>query len=440
MGNCASNVTCTATHQPIRSDIDVAGIGVLVSFAATAVFTFIAIIVGYLTDSLPNSTLTELDRACNYDPASCCLGAVLSLICVVIAQLQRRPWKSAGALGTLLQHSKATITALVFPEFAIHDCKPDTAEKRKRDRARRSKGLERFVLALSDQQLVTGLAILIAGYTDRCSRSIYHFRIISALGWFSSTTHLSTLAVLRPYLIDHPRVRNWRVIAMVAIFGLLVVSQAGAFSIQISSLPIQCVFNSYAPYGLNTIATLGLAWIIIFLCLIYTNKIRRLYTLDPDWGVQGWILDVLTRPLIRKSSVHNLEQLVVASSTLTRAEQGTVYRKLQQRRRWWRYCNGWVKHRSAISRHMVEFWYLNQEMQRSFLSEILTSLFGVGYGIAQVIIYRNLVPNVGLSGDQDLISFGQLVPLLLIALPLLAAGEIYSGECWTMNLPVMTGR
>ena len=422
-------MTCIVTDQPIKSDIDVAGIGVLISFGATAVITFIAIVVGYLTDSLPDSTLTELDRACKYDPASCCLGAMLSPFCAVIAQLQRRPWKSAGALGTLLQHSKATITGFVFPEFVTHDQKLDTAEKRKRDRARRSKGLERFVLALSDQQLVTGLAILVAGYTDRCSRSIYHFRIISALGWFSSTTHLSTLAVLRPYLIDHPRVRNWRVVSMIAILGLLIVSQAGAISIQNSSLPIQCVYNSFAPYGLNPIATFILGWVIIFLCLIYTNRIRRLYTLDPDWSVQGRILELLTRPLIRKNNVHNLEKIVVTSSTLTRAEQGTTYRKLQQRRRWWRYCNGWVKHRSAISRRMVEFWYLNQEMQRSFLSEILTTLFGVGYGIAQVIATRNSVPKAGLSGDQNSISFGQLVPLLLIALPLLAAGEIYYGEC-----------
>ena len=68
-------------------------------------------------------------------------------------------------------------------------------------------------------------------------------------------------------------------------------------------------------------------------------------------------------------------------------------------------------------------------MQRSFLSEIQTTLFGVGYGIAQVITYRNLVPKAGLSGGQDSISFGQLVPLLLIVLPLLGAGEVYYGEC-----------
>ena len=63
MGNCASTVNCTVTGQPIESDPDVAGIGVLVAFSATVIITFIAVIIGYLTDSLPDSTLTEMDRA-----------------------------------------------------------------------------------------------------------------------------------------------------------------------------------------------------------------------------------------------------------------------------------------------------------------------------------------------------------------------------------------
>ena len=64
MGNCASIVNCTVTSQKVESDPDVAGIGVLVAFSATVIVTFITIVVGYLTDSLPNSTLTGLDRAC----------------------------------------------------------------------------------------------------------------------------------------------------------------------------------------------------------------------------------------------------------------------------------------------------------------------------------------------------------------------------------------
>lgn len=166
----------------------------------------------------------------------------------------------------------ATITGVILPGSALsgQDLEPD--EKRKWDRLRRSKGLERFVLALSDQQLVTGLAVLIAGYTDRCSRSFYHFQIVSGLGWFSSTTHLSTLAVLRAYLIDHPRVRDWRVIAMLAIFGLLVVSQTGTYSTQDNSLPVQCVFNSFAPDCVEFLSMISLALVIIFLCVAYTNR------------------------------------------------------------------------------------------------------------------------------------------------------------------------
>ncbi|CAD6590844.1 MAG: hypothetical protein ASARMPREDX12_004752 [Alectoria sarmentosa] len=64
-------------------------------------------------------------------------------------------------------------------------------------------------------------------------------------------------------------------------------------------------------------------------------------------------------------------------------------------------------------------------MQNYFLSEIHDLLFSVSYGIAKVIINRNQIPTGGLSGDQNAISFGQPIPLLLIALPVLAAGEVY---------------
>ncbi len=359
---------------------------------------------------------------------------MLSPICAGIAKLQWRPWENAGPLGTLLRHPLAIIAGIIFPESVIPKQNLDPAEKTRRNRARRSKGLERFILALSDQQLVTGLAVLIAGYTDGCSRSLYHFQIIAALGWFSSTTHLSTLAVLRAYLIDHPRVRDWRVIAMLAIFGLLVVSQGGTFSPHDSSLPIQCVFDSFAPDGLQYLTVINLALVIIFLCVTYTNRTRRLYTFDPDWSVQDWLVEVLAEPLIRNNDVHNLERIVLTTSILSKAEQGATYRKIQQRRRWWKYCNDWVPSRSAPVRRVIEIWYLNQEMQKSFLSEILTLLFGVSYGISQVITNRNQVPMAGLSGNQDAMSFGQLVPLLLITLPVLAAGEVYFGE---LHLPLL---
>lgn len=349
-------------------------------------------------------------------------------IYVGIAKIYDHPWNSDGPLGTLLKNSMTTITSFILRKPPVADQNLEPHEKRKRDRARRSKGLERFILALSDQQLVTGLAVLIAGYTNRCSRSVYHFNIIAALGWFSSTTHLSTLAVLRAYLIDHPRVRDWRVFVMLGIFGLLVVSQTGTFSTQEGSLPVQCIFESFGQHDLDFLDVIQLILVIIFLGVSYMNRTRRLYTFDPDWSVQDWIVEVLARPLIRKNDVRNLERIVVTSPTLSKAEQGATYRQLQQRRRWWKYCGDWVKKRSAMSRRVAEIGYLNKEMQGSFLSEILTLLFGVSYGISQLITNRMNIPAAGIAGDQNAMSFGQLVPLLLIALPVLAAGEVYFGE------------
>ena len=170
----------------------------------------------------------------------------LIFVGVVIAKIQWRPLKSKSCVETLLQHPMGTITNFILPDQTLSDRNLEPEQKRKWNRTRRSKALERFLLALSDQQLVTGLEVLMAGYLNPCSRSLYHFRIITTLGWFSSTTHLSTLAVLRAYLVDHPRSRDWRVIAMLYVFDLLVASQIITYSAQSNFLPIQCTLESYA--------------------------------------------------------------------------------------------------------------------------------------------------------------------------------------------------
>ena len=157
----------------------------------------------------------------------------------------------------------------------------DPDEKVRQDRERRSKGLERFILALSDQQLVTGMAVLIAGFFDPCSRSLYHFNIIAALGWFSSTCHLSTLSVLRIYLIEHPRVRDWRVVAMILIFFMLFIAQIFSFSSWDTGAPMQCVWRDILPgdASIESFITsfLGMLSVSLFLIVAYSNRILRLY-------------------------------------------------------------------------------------------------------------------------------------------------------------------
>ncbi|KAL2042779.1 hypothetical protein N7G274_004538 [Stereocaulon virgatum] len=297
-------------------------------------------------------------------------------------------------------------------------------------RERRRIALEKFILSLSDQQLVTGLAILIAGYINRCSMSFYHFRIVAALAWFTSTTHLATLTLLRTYLINHPRVRDWRVAAMLGILALLALAQVLSYSTQDNSVPFQCALDSLLPGGYGAFEIPSLVAVVFFLGTAYTTKIIRLYSLDPDWSVESWLVvsfaDAVTRRLEGEKLLNNIEWIMVASSRKSKAEQGAVHRKLQERRRYDRLIR-WLRRRGASQLLTLrKIAILQSEVQESFLSELLSLLFSFTYGVTSVVLSRINTPNSGVSAGQDTISFGQLVPLFLIALPILTAGEVYS--------------
>jgi hypothetical protein len=59
-----------------------------------------------------------------------------------------------------------------------------------------------MVMMISDQQLVTGIAILSAAIGAMRTRSItvYHFNIVTDMGWLSSNTHIMTLMVMRMFI------------------------------------------------------------------------------------------------------------------------------------------------------------------------------------------------------------------------------------------------
>lgn len=58
-----------------------------------------------------------------------------------------------------------------------------------------------LILAISDQQLVTGLAMLIGAFSQlNCGISFYHWQVVTTLAWFASITHLATLPFLQEFL------------------------------------------------------------------------------------------------------------------------------------------------------------------------------------------------------------------------------------------------
>ena len=339
---------------------------------------------------------------------------------------------------------------------ADHDEGLEDNDKSRDARERRSKGLEKFILALSDQQLVTGLAVLIAGYISPCSMSIYHFNIVAALGWFSSTTHLSTLAVLRVYFIEHPRLRNCRVVAMLFVFALLIVAQGVTVASRLdNSVPVRCAWTHNSSSHVTFLDLISMIAIIIFLCVTYSSRIVRMYSLDPEWSLQVWFADGVVKAFRKRARLSNLTEIaivcsklpqveqdnirrkvkerqqylgqelvkiVIKSSSKSKVEQGVLWQSLNERRRYTGHFNVMKPKRSSPDT------VLTSEIGHSFLSDRFTLEFGIALGITQVIFSRTGESSAGIVGSQDNVNFGQLVPLLLMLLPLFAAGEVYSGN------------
>ena len=108
----------------------------------------------------------------------------------------------------------------------------------------RNEALLRFILTFSDQQLVTGLAVLIASFAKQCTITGFNFQIATALAWFSSVTHLAFLSVLRHYLNDRSRMLYIRLIGMVIILGLLLSAEPIPKVVSWALLqPLSCAIN-----------------------------------------------------------------------------------------------------------------------------------------------------------------------------------------------------
>lgn len=85
------------------------------------------------------------------------------------------------------------------------------------------RALVQTMKALSDQQIVTGIAILAAAIGRVNSFSAYHWKVIVSLGWLSSNVHILTLSTLRPLLAQNRGIMIWRLFGMLVLLVLVLI-------------------------------------------------------------------------------------------------------------------------------------------------------------------------------------------------------------------------
>lgn len=129
-----------------------------------------------------------------------------------------------------------------------------------RSTTRRASTLRKAVLMYSDQQLVTGIALLIGGFSQlHYGLDAYHWQILVYLVWFSSLTHLTTLTVLRQYFRENPALRLWRagfMLVTVIMLGIALVPTGNSLWLPVvlydskwtlAGIPVLCYYESDAP-------------------------------------------------------------------------------------------------------------------------------------------------------------------------------------------------
>ena len=278
--------------------------------------------------------------------------------------------------------------------------------------------IERMILSLSDQLLLTGLAVLIAGFWIHCSISVYHFTLVSDLAWFASSVHLTTLDTLDKYLRDRPILRNWRVFLMICMAVFLIASTIlqGHAAWYISwPYDAQCVFDDFGPTTIGGSPAVQMYVNLLLIGVGYASSIPTLF-LEPPVFCRRWLHTKPQKGM--KKAIERAKHRILLNNTgpsLT------------------------IKAKKAFSLASITCVRAFGALH-SFVYSLVATLFfsrwlGLGFDIyffyvgLDSLLYDRTIPKSDMDGDENVMSFGQIIPILLLSSTVFVGREAYEGEC-----------
>jgi hypothetical protein len=297
--------------------------------------------------------------------------------------------------------------------------------------------LQRSMMALSDGHLITGLAIMVAAFSQARSITIYHFNISVYLAWLSFSVHMVTLSICRPIFQDRPAYLCWRLASAGLLFALLLSGLALTSSRQspqnnrfyqddyrlsesASSKPPPPFFMDSAimcTWSCGDLASWPADTVVAFI-LITLGFLTRCVRLTPS-ASRLWHRFVIEK----------------AGSAIRAAFDECAH------------CRAQAQGKIGRAFWALPLWttcvvYLNARA----LVDIFGSLFGEMYwlsilllwGASKLLILRFVSP---LSKFENNWGFGQVLPLFLLLAPFAAIPEIYmcKSDPWSLlclaNIP-----
>ena len=251
--------------------------------------------------------------------------------------------------------------------------------------------IEKTTVALSDEQILTGLSVLILGFVTQCSISAYHFAVVDDLAWFSANVHLTGLGILRGYLCRSPVSRAWRVCMMLVVAGFITAStiMQGHWAYYISwSFDAHCLFDDLVG---NTSGQPGIwMWVdLVAIAIIYPMSMLPLYQTSLS-VVREIIYDGPMEFLDTKAGSLRDEELrgqgqPLAGVTAARILFSTI--------------------------RTLYFWWAEVLTSRCIV--YVFDLAWFGYGVANIIANRQ-IPASQMDGNESVVTLGQVLPMLLL--------------------------
>lgn len=281
----------------------------------------------------------------------------------------------------------------------------------------------RLTFALSDQQLVTGIAMMIAGLRmlAQGTISVYHFSLVRDLAFFSSNAHLLSLIVLwrtftsnRKYLKKTGKRRRfaltfttkWRFFCMFVFFVLLIAANWATASRHWDNMydcPAACV-----PRGVENFGGTPLAWAIASTYFLVN-------------GYAQWAMQLGEKVLDQEKVVRRKVRVLVAGT------EEALRRQLKDYPTMVKLCR--AMRLVALSLRFFAF---------SAATELLTMLGW--FAVDTYFTVEDKMAGYQILSDKEWrreneMGFGQIVPLVLLMLPLMTFLEAYHGE---LNSPYIS--
>ena len=275
------------------------------------------------------------------------------------------------------------------------------------------------VLAYADQQIATGIAILVAGFVKTPDISVYHLHVVIYLAWMSSNTHLSAISLLQEDFRDskRPRWRALRIVGMCAIgimvlivllpttstvWGQLVNARTG----QAAGIPARCFWHRrYSGYLRG-----DSIWSFTILIAGLIGKGMLLFESTRSFFIEhikDGCLDKLAQPL--DWLVDRNRQVYPRPNVQVKAQNVTL--------------NLVFKVMMAL---YVAAWLLF-ELLGSFVASLWMCLIGLAWGSTHILLHRSYISDTIREKENEW-GFGQILPVALLVVPFLACMETFTGQ------------